>query len=334
MKLRMLAAALLLAMSDAGASSVQSTAFTYQGSLRANGQPADGFYDMSFTLYDAATGGNVVGAPQAIAQYPVVGGQFTIDLDFPGTFTGQQRWIEVAIGGQTLLPRQAVNTVPVAQFALNGVIGPPGATGATGPTGATGANGSTGATGATGPTGIDGPRGGDGPAGATGATGATGSTGPQGATGATGATGTTGVNGATGATGATGPSGVVQVIPVAANLDPIAKSPVFVFATPTYSVTVSGASKHVTATLAASLQYASGVANPIDIGVCYADASGTATPFNFFYANAMASTTVQTYTVPGSVLLAPGTWTIGLCALHSSTNPLIGTMTGYIMVTQ
>ena len=174
------ALAIALALSiQAGSvdASPQSTAFTYQGTLSANGQPADGNYDLAFRLFDAAEGGTQVGNTISIAQFPVVAGAFTVDLDFPGAFGGTQLWLDVTVGAQTLSPRQAVNVVPVAQYALAGVIGPPGATGPAGPAGPTGA---TGPVGATGPTGATGPAGVTGPAGATGPSGATGPTGPTG----------------------------------------------------------------------------------------------------------------------------------------------------------
>lgn len=186
MKRSLLAASLLLAFSAAYADP-QTTAFTYQGNLTANGTPANGSFDLTFTLFDAVTGGNQIGSPISMPSFPVVNGRFTTDLDFPGDFTGQQRWIEVMVGTQVLSPRQPVNAVPVAQFALNAAVaGPTGASGAAGPTGPTGATGPTGSTGATGPIG------GTGPVGLTGATGATGPTGPAGPTGATGATGNAG----------------------------------------------------------------------------------------------------------------------------------------------
>jgi hypothetical protein len=221
MKRTALAAAVLLSLASLGYSaSPQSTAFTYQGSLTANGNPANGNVDLSFKLFDAATNGNQVGSTITMLAFPVVNGAFTTDLNFPGAFTGNQLWLEVTVGAQILSPRQPVNAVPVAQYALTGVVGPTGpagATGATGPTGATGANstvagptGATGSTGATGPTGATGSTGSTGSIGTTGPTGATGSigaTGPTGATGSTGATGATGAQGATGPAGATGAQG-------------------------------------------------------------------------------------------------------------------------------
>jgi len=188
----------------------QTTGFTYQGQLNASGAYPTGNYQFTFTLYDSDTGGSAIGVP--IAQnILVVNGLFSADLDFGPVFGGAQYWLEISVNGQPLQSRQRVNSVPVADYALNGNAGPAGATGATGATGPTGADssvvGPTGATGATGPTGSDGATGAQGVTGATGATGSTGSTGPIGATGPTGATGSTGAVGSTGATGATGSTG-------------------------------------------------------------------------------------------------------------------------------
>jgi len=102
----------------------QSTAFTYQGQLNASGSAANGTYQFTFTLYDAPSSGSVVGAPvqQSIN---VVNGLFTTDLDFgAGLFTGQQLWLDIQVGTtvgneQPLSARQPVNTVPVAQYALD-----------------------------------------------------------------------------------------------------------------------------------------------------------------------------------------------------------------------
>jgi hypothetical protein len=192
MKRTLLAASLLLALSTSYADT-QPTAFTYQGNLTANGQPANGTVDLTFKLFDSATGPTQIGSTITMSAFPVVNGHFTTDLDFPDAFSGQERWLEVAVGGQPLLPRQPVNSVPVAQYALSGAVGPTGATGATGMTGATGATGSNSTV--------------VGPTGPTGAAGVTGPTGMTGGPGATGATGVKGATGPTGATGATGPQG-------------------------------------------------------------------------------------------------------------------------------
>jgi hypothetical protein len=112
--------------------------FTYQGRLAQEGQPATGAYDLTFTLYDQASGGNVVGNPQSESQFPIVDGLFTVALAFPGVFTGAQLWLDVTVNGQPLSPRQAVSTTPVAQYALSGnpgLPGPPGTPGVPGPPG-------------------------------------------------------------------------------------------------------------------------------------------------------------------------------------------------------
>ena len=178
----------------------QTLDFVYQGRLKDHGHPAEGNYDLEFTLWDAQVGGNQFGNAIDEAAWPVVDGAFSINLSWPGAFDGTQRWLQVKVNGLTM-ERTPVGTVPVAQYALNGVAGATGATGPAGPTGPTGD------TGATGPTGAQGPAGDTGPTGATGAAGATGATGDTGAVGATGPAGATGPSGPIGATGAAGPIG-------------------------------------------------------------------------------------------------------------------------------
>jgi hypothetical protein len=131
MKRTALAAALLLSLSYAyaGTSTPQSTAFTYQGTLSASGHAANGNFDLTFKLFDAVTGGAQVGSTITMLQFPVVNGAFTTDLDFPGVFTGNQAWLEVMVGTQVLSPRQPINAVPVAGYALSGITGPSGAAG-------------------------------------------------------------------------------------------------------------------------------------------------------------------------------------------------------------
>lgn len=111
--------ALLLVLLHAGHSATpQSTVFTYQGNLSENNAPANGNFDLTFTLFDAETGGNQVGSTVPKTGIPVTNGKFTTDLAFPGVFTGNQLWVEVTVDSQTLTPRQPINTVPVAQYAL------------------------------------------------------------------------------------------------------------------------------------------------------------------------------------------------------------------------
>lgn len=96
----------------------QSTAFTYSGRLTGNGAVVTGNYDMRFTLYDAING-NVVAGPLPISPVEVVNGLFTVRIDFgPGVFTGDPRWLDVAVrpvGGASysaLTPRHEVTSSP------------------------------------------------------------------------------------------------------------------------------------------------------------------------------------------------------------------------------
>jgi hypothetical protein len=100
--------------------------FTYQGQLQKNGAPTNGEFDLSFALFDAATGGNQVGVAIDEPEYPVSDGLFTISLGFPGAFTGTQLWLQVSVEGMPMVPRQAIAATPVAQFTLSGALGPAG----------------------------------------------------------------------------------------------------------------------------------------------------------------------------------------------------------------
>jgi hypothetical protein len=101
------------------------TAFTYQGRLTDNSQPANGPYDLRFLLFDAPTGGSQLGPQVDLAGVSVTGGLFTVSLDFGSqgpVFTGDARWLEVAVspagGGTytTLMPRQELTPSPHAVF--------------------------------------------------------------------------------------------------------------------------------------------------------------------------------------------------------------------------
>jgi hypothetical protein len=105
-----------------------STAFTYQGYLQDNNNPANGTYDLKFTLYDAATEGNAIGNPVFIEDLQIQNGLFTVEVDF-GTAPfaqGQRRWIEIAVrpgdstdDHTTLDPRIELTPVPYALYAQN-----------------------------------------------------------------------------------------------------------------------------------------------------------------------------------------------------------------------
>ncbi len=100
------------------------TAFTYQGRLTDGGNPANGSYDLTFTLYDDASGNNVVAGPLTNSLVTVTNGQFTVALDFGAdVFAGNARWLEIAVetnGATTfiaLTPRQQLTPTPYAIYA-------------------------------------------------------------------------------------------------------------------------------------------------------------------------------------------------------------------------
>lgn len=104
----------------------QGTAFTYQGRLNDGGTPAHGTYDLRFTIYDAASGGSLVGGPVGAAPIGLTNGLFTASLDFgPQVFNGGARWlnVEVRTNGvgnfSALSPRQPLTSAPYALYSAN-----------------------------------------------------------------------------------------------------------------------------------------------------------------------------------------------------------------------
>lgn len=97
--------------------------FTYQGQLKQDGVPAEGAYDMAFSLFDAPAGGTQIGNPCVIPAIPVTQGLFTAVLNGgvefgQNAFNGEARWIEVTVAGQPLAPRQWITPAPYSIFSL------------------------------------------------------------------------------------------------------------------------------------------------------------------------------------------------------------------------
>lgn len=100
------------------------TAFTYQGRLTDSSTPAAGTYDFRFSLHTASAGGTQRGPTLFEEDIPVVGGLFSIALDFgPGVFAGSALWLEIGVragsstGPFTVLgARQEVTPTPNAIF--------------------------------------------------------------------------------------------------------------------------------------------------------------------------------------------------------------------------
>jgi hypothetical protein len=125
---RPLIASALLALSTfnlpLSTAQAQGTAFMYQGRLNDGAGPANGSYDMAFSLFGAGTGGSQVGSTLTFTALGVTNGLFTATLDFgPGVLTGANLWLDISVrasgGGafSELVPRQPLTPAPYAVMA-------------------------------------------------------------------------------------------------------------------------------------------------------------------------------------------------------------------------
>lgn len=101
------------------------TGFTYQGRLADGGNPANGSYDLTFTLYYSPATMFLIAGPLTNSAVAVTNGLFTVTLDF-GTNVFNGRACELEIGVRTngsaddftlLSPRQQVTPAPYALYA-------------------------------------------------------------------------------------------------------------------------------------------------------------------------------------------------------------------------
>jgi len=102
----------------------QGTAFTYQGRLNSGGTPANGSYDLAFTLFTTNVTGSPLAGPVTNTAVTATNGLFTTLVDFgPGRFTSTSNWLEIAVRTNSLdsfvplTPRQQLTPVPYALFA-------------------------------------------------------------------------------------------------------------------------------------------------------------------------------------------------------------------------
>src|SRR6185437_3862292 len=102
----------------------QGTAFMYQGQLVNSGAPANGSYDLTFTLFNVNSNGVAIAGPVTNSATGVTNGLFMATIDFgAGVFTGNNYWLEIGVqtnggnGFTTLAPRQPVLPVPYAMMA-------------------------------------------------------------------------------------------------------------------------------------------------------------------------------------------------------------------------
>lgn len=96
------------------AGSAVAAPITYQGTLEENGQPANGMYDMRFSLADAPTIGLLLQFID-ITDVEVVDGLFEVEVDFDDFwFDGSDRWLAVRVEGTNLNPRTKISYAPYA----------------------------------------------------------------------------------------------------------------------------------------------------------------------------------------------------------------------------
>lgn len=121
----------------AGTAHAQSipSAFTYQGELSNGSSVASGAHDLRFRLFDAAGGGNQIGATLCADNVTVVNGRFSVLLDFGASaFTNRPLFLEIEVrtdagldcsnsAGFTVLgPRQPLTPTPYARISADSVL--------------------------------------------------------------------------------------------------------------------------------------------------------------------------------------------------------------------
>ena len=122
-----LAALLLLSTFNLQLSTLfaQGTAFTYQGRLNDGPAPANGLYDLNFSVFSVTNGGSPLAGPLTNSAVTVSNGLFTTLLDFgAAAFPGEERWLEIQVrvapdAFTTLSPRQKITATPYALTARN-----------------------------------------------------------------------------------------------------------------------------------------------------------------------------------------------------------------------
>lgn len=128
MRCTVLAIVLGVAAAASLAPAQTSSAFTYQGRVTNNGVPMNGTATIQLSLWKDAFSGNVadrVGNVQTLNNVSVTNGVFTVVanslLEFGlNPFNGEARWLQVAVDGQSLLPRQQILSTPYASGLTGG----------------------------------------------------------------------------------------------------------------------------------------------------------------------------------------------------------------------
>lgn len=86
---------------------------SYQGTLTdKNGVPVNGKFEMCFAVYDVESGGAPLGEEVCIPDVEVKDGYFTVLLPIVQLVqSGEPKYLEISVDGQTLVPRQQIASV-------------------------------------------------------------------------------------------------------------------------------------------------------------------------------------------------------------------------------
>ncbi len=124
-RLLVLLAGAVACIPRSGTAAPAGTAISYQGRLLDGGLPANGNYDLTYSLYDAAANGTQIGFPLTNTAVAVSNALFSAALDFgAAAFNGDARWLEISVRAGTndftlLSPRQPIAAAPYSITALN-----------------------------------------------------------------------------------------------------------------------------------------------------------------------------------------------------------------------
>ncbi len=114
---------LLCAMVGIVTASTVNPSFTYQGVLTdGGGNPLEGTYSLTLSLYDVASGGSALGTDTK--SVVCTNGQFTITVAFnPSFFDGRALWLGIRVGADPeMTPRQEILPVPYASTLRPGAV--------------------------------------------------------------------------------------------------------------------------------------------------------------------------------------------------------------------
>ncbi len=94
----------------------QPTSMTYQGRLLESGTPVNGTRNFQITIYDLATGGNVLVNTQTFNGTQVTNGLYNLVITGlnPANFVGNTAYLQINVNGTDLSPRTQLLTVPYA----------------------------------------------------------------------------------------------------------------------------------------------------------------------------------------------------------------------------